>query len=58
MIARKIHDFGRVDEKGDAFVFSASTVWFNRGFETDPRVGQIMDNVLQRAGAKLYNAAQ
>lgn len=46
-----------VYEKGDAFLFAASTVWYNRGFKTDPRVGQIVDNALERAGAKRYGEA-
>ncbi|MFN7135577.1 MAG: N,N-dimethylformamidase beta subunit family domain-containing protein, partial [Myxococcales bacterium] len=45
-----------VYERGNAFLFAASTVWFNRGLAADARVARMMDNLLERAGSQRYDA--
>ncbi len=44
-------------ERGQTFLFAASTVWFNRGLRLDTRVARILDNALQHSGAKVYGTA-
>lgn len=38
-------------ERGRAFVFAASTIYFNQHMNDQPAVGQIVSNLLARAGA-------
>jgi hypothetical protein len=41
-------------ERGSAFVFAAGTVYFNQHMRTQPAVGQMVSNLLARAGATAY----
>ena len=41
-------------ERPPAVVFAASTIYFNQHLRTQPVVGQILKNVLTRAGASAY----
>ena len=41
-------------ERGSAFVFAASTIYFNQHLEDQPAVAQMMRNLLTRAGATAY----
>jgi hypothetical protein len=41
-------------ERGGAFVFAAGTIFFNQHMRTQPAVGQLVSNLLARAGATVY----
>jgi hypothetical protein len=41
-------------ERGSVFVFAAGTVYFNQHMRTQPAVGQMVSNLLARAGATAY----
>ena len=41
-------------ERGGAFVFAAGTIFFSQHLRSEPAVGQIVSNLLARAGATAY----
>jgi hypothetical protein len=41
-------------ERGGSFVFAAGTIFFSQHIRTQPAVGQIVSNLLARAGATAY----
>ena len=41
-------------ERGRAFVFAAGTIFFGQNIRSQPAVGQIVANLLTRAGASAY----